>query len=195
MQQDLSELVASLMDQAAASLAASLLRAKHANPAQADAVLQEAEKTWLLDEIRPELEQAKDEKTLKALLAEEFQKQHQRKKAEAPLQIAQLEKMILLSVIDHQWNDHVDSMNRLREGIYLRSYAQIKPEDAYRQEGFERFTNMMACCTFKSGKNQRQRSNFPKKRNKKSERSFGVLNDDLIKGGSLRTDPIGLLFL
>ncbi|WP_373118884.1 preprotein translocase subunit SecA [Holdemania massiliensis] len=147
MQQDLSELVASLMDQAAASLAASLLRAKHANPAQADAVLQEAEKTWLLDEIRPELEQAKDEKTLKALLAEEFQKQHQRKKAEAPLQIAQLEKMILLSVIDHQWNDHVDSMNRLREGIYLRSYAQIKPEDAYRQEGFERFTNMMANIT------------------------------------------------
>ena len=147
MQQDLSELVASLMDQAAASLAASLLRAKHANPAQADAVLQEAEKTWLLDEIRPELEQAKDEKTLKALLAEEFQKQHQRKKDEAPLQIAQLEKMILLSVIDHQWNDHVDSMNRLREGIYLRSYAQIKPEDAYRQEGFERFTNMMANIT------------------------------------------------
>lgn len=147
MQQDLSELVASLMDQAAASLAASLLRAKHANPAQADAVLQEAEKTWLLDEIRPELEQAKDEKTLKALLAEEFQKQHQRKKAEAPLQIAQLEKMILISVIDHQWNDHVDSMNRLREGIYLRSYAQIKPEDAYRQEGFERFTNMMANIT------------------------------------------------
>ncbi|WP_370778338.1 preprotein translocase subunit SecA [Holdemania massiliensis] len=147
MQQDLSELVASLMDQAAASLAASLLRAKHANSAQADAVLQEAEKTWLLDEIRPELEQAKDEKTLKALLAEEFQKQHQRKKAEAPLQIAQLEKMILLSVIDHQWNDHVDSMNRLREGIYLRSYAQIKPEDAYRQEGFERFTNMMANIT------------------------------------------------
>ena len=75
------------------------------------------------------------------------QKQHQRKKAEAPLQIAQLEKMILLSVIDHQWNDHVDSMNRLREGIYLRSYAQIKPEDAYRQEGFERFTNMMANIT------------------------------------------------
>ncbi|MSA69620.1 preprotein translocase subunit SecA [Holdemania massiliensis] len=147
MQQDLSELVASLMDQAAASLAASLLRAKHANPAQADAVVQEVEKTWLLDEIRPELKQAKDEKTLKALLAEEFQKQHQRKKAEAPLQIAQLEKMILLSVIDHQWNDHVDSMNRLREGIYLRSYAQIKPEDAYRQEGFERFTNMMANIT------------------------------------------------
>ena len=55
--------------------------------------------------------------------------------------------MILLSVIDHQWNDHVDSMNRLREGIYLRSYAQIKPEDAYRQEGFERFTNMMANIT------------------------------------------------
>ncbi|MFR9254536.1 MAG: hypothetical protein ACLVJ6_02855 [Merdibacter sp.] len=33
-------------------------------------------------------------------------------------------------MIDHQWNDHVDSMNCLREGIYLRSYAQIKPEDA-----------------------------------------------------------------
>ena len=97
--------------------------------------------------MRSGLEQAKDEKTLNALLTEEFQKQHQRKKAEAPLQIAQLEKMILLSVIDHQWNDHVDSMNRLREGIYLRSYAQIKPEDAYRQEGFERFTNMMANIT------------------------------------------------
>ena len=147
MQDDLSELVSSLMDQAAASLAASLLNAKRANPAQWEAVLQETGKTWLLSEIDKELDQAKDEKTLQAILTQEFHRQHQLKKDEAPEQIAQLEKMILLSVIDHQWNDHVDSMNRLREGIYLRSYAQIKPEDAYRQEGFERFTNMMANIT------------------------------------------------
>ena len=147
MQDDLSELVSSLMDQAAASLAASLLNAKRANPAQWETVLQEASKTWLLSEIDKELDQAKDEKTLQAILKQEFHRQHQLKKDEAPEQIAQLEKMILLSVIDHQWNDHVDSMNRLREGIYLRSYAQIKPEDAYRQEGFERFTNMMANIT------------------------------------------------
>ena len=146
-QDDLSELVGSLMDQAAASLAASLVNAKRANPAQWETVLQETGKTWLLGEIDKELDQAKDEKTLQAILTQEFHRQHQLKKDEAPEQIAQLEKMILLSVIDHQWNDHVDSMNRLREGIYLRSYAQIKPEDAYRQEGFERFTNMMANIT------------------------------------------------
>lgn len=116
------------------------MNAKRANPAQWETVLQEASKTWLLSEIDKELDQAKDEKTLQAILTQEFHRQHQLKKDEAPEQIAQLEKMILLSVIDHQWNDHVDSMNRLREGIYLRSYAQIKPEDAYRQEGFERFT-------------------------------------------------------
>ncbi|MGB7594239.1 MAG: preprotein translocase subunit SecA [Erysipelotrichaceae bacterium] len=52
-------------------------------------------------------------------------------------------KTILLRIIDHLWMDHVREMESLKQGIYLRSYANEKPEQAYAQEGMIRFKNMM----------------------------------------------------
>jgi preprotein translocase subunit SecA len=46
-------------------------------------------------------------------------------------------------VLDNQWMDHVDNMDRLKKGIFLRQYASIKPIDAYKGESIERFENMM----------------------------------------------------
>lgn len=148
LEQDQSdELVDSMIGRASAQLAASLFPLKKAHAEQFEKTFDEVCAMWLLDSVRPQLASAADEKTMKNILSQEFSRQHQMKREEAPQEIARLEKMILLSIIDRQWIDHVDSMNRLREGIYLRSYAQIKPEDAYRQEGFERFTNMMSNIT------------------------------------------------
>lgn len=145
LEQDQSDtLVDSMIASASAQLAASLFPLKKAHAEQFEKTFDEVCAMWLLDSVRPALASAADEKTMKNILSQEFSRQHQMKREEAPQEIARLEKMILLSIIDRQWIDHVDSMNRLREGIYLRSYAQIKPEDAYRQEGFERFTNMMS---------------------------------------------------
>ena len=48
----------------------------------------------------------------------------------------------LLSVIDHHWLNHIDVMDRLKEGIGLRGYSQEDPMRQYAREGFALFTDM-----------------------------------------------------
>ena len=57
--------------------------------------------------------------------------------------VRHLEKVILLQTIDQQWKDHLLSMDRLKEGVGLRGYAQQNPLQAYQKEGFEYFQEMM----------------------------------------------------
>ena len=56
----------------------------------------------------------------------------------------ELERVVLLRVVDEYWMDHIDAMAELRKGIGLRGYGNVKPVDAYKQEGFEMFENMVA---------------------------------------------------
>lgn len=56
----------------------------------------------------------------------------------------EFEKAITLRVIDTHWMEHINTMSHLREGIYLRSYAQENPLRAYTAEGFELFDNLLA---------------------------------------------------
>lgn len=53
------------------------------------------------------------------------------------------EKTIVLKNMDRNWIDHIDSMDKLRSGIYLRSYAQNQPLQAYVEEGYQMFEEMM----------------------------------------------------
>ena len=55
----------------------------------------------------------------------------------------QLERSILLNVIDRKWRDHLYEMDYLREGIHLRSMAQRDPVAEYQREGFDMFTGML----------------------------------------------------
>ncbi len=56
----------------------------------------------------------------------------------------ELERVILLRVVDEYWMDHIDAMQELRQGIGLRAYGQVKPVDAYKREGFEVFEAMVS---------------------------------------------------
>ena len=56
----------------------------------------------------------------------------------------ELERVILLRVVDEYWMDHIDAMSDLRQGIGLRGYGNVKPIDAYKQEGFDMFEKMIA---------------------------------------------------
>ena len=70
----------------------------------------------------------------------------------------------LLSVIDHYWLEHIDAMDRLKEGIGLRGYSQEDPMRQYGREGYELFTDMyhqiekgigqQAATLFKTAQNQ-----------------------------------------
>ncbi len=53
-----------------------------------------------------------------------------------------LEKLVILSVIDRLWQEHLYSMDELRQGISLRAYAQVDPLIAYKQESFKMFSEM-----------------------------------------------------
>ncbi len=55
----------------------------------------------------------------------------------------QLEKLILLQIVDNHWKDHLLSMDHLKEGIGLRGYGQKNPLNEYKREGFEMFGNLI----------------------------------------------------
>ncbi len=56
----------------------------------------------------------------------------------------ELERVIMLRVVDEYWMDNIDAMTELRQGIGLRAYAQTDPVVAYKREGYEMFENMIA---------------------------------------------------
>ena len=55
----------------------------------------------------------------------------------------ELERVIMLRVVDEYWMDHIDAMTELKRGIGLRGYGNVKPIDAYKQEGFDMFEAMV----------------------------------------------------
>jgi preprotein translocase subunit SecA len=54
-----------------------------------------------------------------------------------------LEKHVMLTVVDGAWKDHLANMDYLRQGIYLRSYAQIDPKKEYKREAYRLFEDML----------------------------------------------------
>ena len=60
----------------------------------------------------------------------------------APL-MRELERVIMLRVVDEYWMDHIDAMDELKRGIGLRGYGATKPIDAYKQEGFDMLEAMV----------------------------------------------------
>ncbi len=82
---------------------------------------------------------------LKQLLKERAVKLYEEKEAEfpEPEQIRELERVILLKVIDQKWMDHIDDMDQLRQGIGLQAYGQRDPKVEYKMSAYEMFDNMI----------------------------------------------------
>ncbi|WP_029319946.1 preprotein translocase subunit SecA [Butyrivibrio sp. AE3004] len=81
---------------------------------------------------------------LKQQLKEEAVKLYEEKEAEfpEPETIREIERVILLKVIDRKWMDHIDDMDQLRQGIGLQAFAQRDPKIEYKLAGFEMFDEM-----------------------------------------------------
>ena len=78
------------------------------------------------------------------LLYSKVIEEYEQKLSEIPEEITkEFEKAIVLRVIDTHWMDHINTMSNLREGIHLRSYAQVDPLRAYTSEGFELYDDML----------------------------------------------------
>ena len=97
--------------------------------------------------VTPEdVDSVKNNKELKHLLKERAVKLYEAKETEfpEPEQFRELERVVLLKVIDRKWMDHIDDMDQLRQGIGLQSYGQRDPLVEYKMAGFDMFDEMTA---------------------------------------------------
>ena len=99
------------------------------------------EPVTLTDEVKA---LKKDE--LKHMLKEKAIKLYEAKEAEFPdaEQIREIERVVLLKVIDNKWMSHIDDMDQLRQGIGLQAYGQRDPLVEYKMSGYEMFEGMTA---------------------------------------------------
>ncbi len=88
---------------------------------------------------------ALDEDTLREDVKACFAKLYDEKEAEIGAeQMREVERMIMLRVVDNRWMDHIDAMDQLKNGIGLRAIGQQDPAQAYAKEGFDMFDEMIA---------------------------------------------------
>ena len=92
------------------------------------------------------IEDFKDVKELKQHLKEQAVLLYEAKETEFPEieQFRELERVVLLKVIDRKWMDHIDDMDQLRQGIGLQAYGQRDPLVEYKMAGFDMFDEMIA---------------------------------------------------
>ena len=88
-------------------------------------------------------------KELVQQLKAETVKHYEAKEAEFPEkeQLREVERVILLRVIDRKWMDHIDDMDQLRQGIGVQAYGQRDPLTEYKFQGFEMFSSMTAAIS------------------------------------------------
>jgi preprotein translocase subunit SecA len=83
------------------------------------------------------------EEIIEALKADAQAAYDAREEAVGEEVMRELERQVLLTVLDRKWREHLYEMDYLREGIYLRAYSQRDPLVEYQKEGFEMFSSMM----------------------------------------------------
>ncbi len=105
----------------------------------------EAERLFLTPgRLRPEDLKRKEEAEIREMLLSEVQAQYEEKEQELGEGLMrEFEKVVLLRNVDTQWMEHMDAMDQLRQGIYLRGYAQNDPLREYQFEGFAMFEEMI----------------------------------------------------
>ena len=97
-----------------------------------------------LDFVTPDEVKNMQQKELKHILKERAVKAYEEKEAEFPEaeHLREIERVILLKVIDAKWMDHIDDMDQLRQGIGLQAYGQKDPLVEYKMLGYDMFGAM-----------------------------------------------------
>lgn len=85
-----------------------------------------------------------DEASLKSGLYEDFEELYQTKEEEIGVdRLREVERMLLIRIVDNKWMDHIDAMEQLKSGIGVRGLGGQDPAAAYAQEGFDMFEAMI----------------------------------------------------
>jgi preprotein translocase subunit SecA len=125
-------------------------------------------------------------KLLKQKALEKIERYYEKKEQElTPEFMREIERMVLLRVVDEKWMDHIDAMDELRHGISMRAYAQRDPVIEYKFEGFDMFEQMTSSIS-QDALSLVLRTPFLKKQDVKRERVAEPLaegQDESAQGG------------
>ena len=94
-------------------------------------------KRWLDEETRL------DEEGLRDRIASHAQDSYESRYAHVGEQMREIERQIMLQVLDNLWKEHLSNMDQLRQGIGLRAYAQKNPKQEYKRESFALFEELL----------------------------------------------------
>ena len=145
---DVKDIIMNMMNGAISDLVhAAFLGSEHLDMAACRDLLRSVEGVYF-----PKYTVKIDEEQLKTMTQQDFTDlftaaaadYYAKKEAEiTPPVMRELERVILLRVVDEYWMEHIDAMQDLRQGIRLRAYAQTNPVDAYKKESLEMFEEMV----------------------------------------------------
>ena len=107
-------------------------------------IIEFANENLLKEDIKKSDIETLDKEEIIDKLYKQVEKEYEQKISTIPDEVKdEFEKAITLQVIDNYWMEHINTMSHLREGIYLRGYAQEDPLHAYTVEGFDMFDSML----------------------------------------------------
>ncbi|MBE7038353.1 MAG: preprotein translocase subunit SecA [Ruminococcaceae bacterium] len=92
---------------------------------------------------RDDLEDLTKEKLYDDLIEIAMKRYEEKEKEFGEEQFREVERVVLLQVVDHKWMDHIDNMDQLRQGIGLRAYGNRDPVIEYKEEGYNMYEEML----------------------------------------------------
>jgi preprotein translocase subunit SecA len=142
--QDMSEVSREQISDAIERLAREYMAGEYQEDWELDALFDQLSQIYDVSYEVDDVKQGTDRETLVEQLREDvIQAYDEREQELGPELMRSIERAMLLQIIDERWREHLHDMDYLREGIHLRGFAQIDPLVAYKNEGFDMFTELM----------------------------------------------------
>jgi preprotein translocase subunit SecA len=142
--QDMSEVAREQIAEAIERIAREYMAGEYQEDWELDALFDQLGQIYDVSYEVDDVKEGTDRETLVTQLREDVIQAYDEREQELGDEIMRwLERLMLLQIIDERWREHLHDMDYLREGIHLRGFAQIDPLVAYKNEGFDMFTELM----------------------------------------------------
>jgi preprotein translocase subunit SecA len=142
--QDMSEIAREQIAEAIERIAREYMAGEYQEDWELDALFEQLGQIYDVSYEVDDVREGTDRETLVTQLREDLIQAYDEREQELGDELMRaLERFMLLQIIDERWREHLHDMDYLREGIHLRGFAQIDPLVAYKNEGFDMFTELM----------------------------------------------------
>jgi preprotein translocase subunit SecA len=142
--QDMSEIAREQIAEAVERIAREYMAGEYQEDWELDGLFTQLDQIYDHSFEVDDIKEGTDRETLVGQLREDVVEAYDEREEELGDELMRaLERFMLLQIIDERWREHLHDMDYLREGIHLRGFAQIDPLVAYKNEGFEMFTELM----------------------------------------------------